>query len=138
MKTTARKFDQFAKSPKPYQQKALKALREIHKKMDDHFLATGMYNNYPGDFPKIEVPKYKIGVAETAGQIREFCPDCSIGMTNFKIAAVGNIDDDDDVDVIIINDEGTIDNIINDLKAEDASGTADITESTDTSQSGEN
>ena len=49
--------------------------------------------------------RYQIGTIEMNPQIKGFCPDCIINKTGFKIAVYGNIDDDNELDVITINDK---------------------------------
>lgn len=77
------------------------------------------YGTYDGDWQNglatSNKPRYTLATVDTDPRLREYCPDCVITRDSFKIAAIGNIDTDSQLDILVIDDKKIIKVIVDDL-----------------------
>jgi len=84
--------------------------------MDKHFDKTSNYKDHKLNFDDFRSEKYFFGSAESSQKIKSLCPDCLIDLSDYKIAGIGNLDEDHTFDIVVINQEGIITVISDDLK----------------------
>ena len=59
--------------------------------------------------------RYFVGFADTP-EWQAICPDCVVSETGFKAMAVGNLDDDETLDVWTIDENRQVEHLINDIE----------------------
>lgn len=70
--------------------------------------------------PKLEIkysPVTKLDSIDFASVVSRYCADCTAGDQTFKALAVGNLDDDEDLDVWTIDEKGEVRHLNDDLAA---------------------
>jgi len=79
------------------------------------------YDTYTNDMSKLDIPRenfkfYKFGLADTSAYFAKYCPECKADQSTFKMVAVGNIDNDDTMDVWTIDQDKNLVHVIDDSK----------------------
>ncbi|MES2962849.1 MAG: hypothetical protein V4760_03095 [Bdellovibrionota bacterium] len=71
-------------------------------------------------FPKLDIkysPVTKLDSIDFAAAASKYCADCVATDSAFKALAVGNLDDDEELDVWTIDDKGDVRHLVDDLAA---------------------
>lgn len=81
------------------------------------------FEEYSTDFEKIGVvfenqnPRYEFGFASDANpQFKKYCPDCVVSKDGFKVVAIGNIDEDETLDIWTIDQDKNLIHLQDDMK----------------------
>ena len=61
-------------------------------------------------------PRYRLATVDTEPLLEKYCPDCQVNEQNYKVAAIGNIDDDSGLDIMVIDEKRQMKLILDDLK----------------------
>jgi len=115
VRDSVKSFDDFAKGPMPYRTMAKKKLRLIKKQMESAFDKTSNYKENSVVYEQFRTEKYYFGDIDRVPKVKEFCSNCVINPGDYLIAGIANLDDDPEMDVITINEEGVISVLSDDI-----------------------